>query len=223
MFRTEIAEIEPGEFPVVDTWHVLPLEIPEGGSKHDIRGRVIGPLSSYMSAVEWDKSRIVNLPIYKNTQRCQQEILKSVKITEEFPYDLPVVTVATRYDGDYCDQQRAQAVSVFHVWIDGTAVLLELDWCEGSMEDCSNPEWHLRASPLLPIRDGLGRLRKICHNPPMWENCCFYLYVIPPFLGSYLLGRGKRMISNVWQLEWGYTQHAEMMEALNQIIIIVWS
>ena len=133
IFRAEIAEIEPGEFPITDAWHALPLEIPEGGSKHDIRGRSIGLLTSHMSAVEWDKSRIVNLPIYKNTQRCQQEILKSVKITEEFPYDLPVVTIATRYDGDYCDQRRAQAVSVFCVWIDGTAVLLELDWCEGPM------------------------------------------------------------------------------------------
>ena len=42
IFRTEIAGIEPGEFPVVDAWHVLPLEIPEGGSKRDIRGRFIG-------------------------------------------------------------------------------------------------------------------------------------------------------------------------------------
>lgn len=223
IFRAEIAGIEPGEFPITDAWHALPLEIPEGGSKYDIRGRFIGPLCSYMSAVEWDKSRIVNLPVYKSTHRHQEEIPKSVKVSKEFPYAVPIVTVATRYDGYYCDQRRAQAVSVFHVWVDGTAVLLELDWCEGSIEDCANPEWHLRGSPHFTIKDGLERLWDSCRNQPMWQNCSFYLYVVPPFLGSYLLGRGKRIPSNVWQLEWGYTQHAEMMEALNQIITTVWS
>lgn len=222
IFRTEIAGIEPGEFPVVDAWHVLPLEIPEGGSKRDIRGRFIGSLSSYVSAVEWDKSRIVNLPVYKSMPRRQEEIPKSVKVSKEFPYAVPIVTVATRYDGDYCDQRRAQAVSVFHVWIDGTAVLLELDWCEGPIEDCANPEWHLRGSPRFTIKDGLEKLQESCRNRPMWENCSFYLYVVPPFLGSHLLGRGKKIPSKVWQLEWGYTQHAEMVEALNQIITTVW-
>ena len=167
IFRTEIAKIEPGEFPIMDVWHPLLLEIPKGGSKSDMRGRLIGPFSSSMNPVEWDKSRTVNLPIYKNTERYQQETLKSTKASRGFPYGVPVVTLATRYDGCYCDQRRAQAVSVFPVWLDSTSVLLELDWCEGPIEDCANPEWHLRASPRFPIEDGLDRLMVSCRNPPM--------------------------------------------------------
>lgn len=183
----------------------------------------MGPFSSYMSAEEWDKSRIVNLPIYKNTERYQQATLKSIKASKDFPYGVPVITLATRYDGCYCDQRRAQAVSVFPVWLDGTSILLELDWCEGPIEDCANPEWHLRASPRFPIKDGLDRLRVSCHNPPMWEDCSFYLYLIPSFLGTYLLGRGEKTSIRIWQREWRYTQHPKMVKALNQIIKTIWS
>ncbi len=67
VFRTEVAGIVPGEFPV-DAWHPLLLEIPEGGSKACISGRFPGLLvSSSVSPVEWDKSRVVCLPIYENT------------------------------------------------------------------------------------------------------------------------------------------------------------
>jgi len=221
VFGTEMAKTKLGEFPIMDTWHPLFLEIPEGGSKGDMRGRFIGSFSSPTSAVEWDKSRIVNLPAYKDTQRCQQEMLKSTKVSKEFP-NVPVITLAIRYDGCYCEQRRAQAVSVLPVWLDDTSVLLELDWCEGPIEDCSNAEWHLRASTRLPIRDGLDELRKSCRNPPIWENCCFSLYIIPPFLGSHLLGAGKRISSKVWQREWKYTQHGQVMAALNQIMATIW-
>lgn len=220
VFRTEIAGIVPGEFPV-DAWHPLLLEIPEGGSKACISGRFPGSLGSSVSPVEWDRSRVVNLPMYENTKRCRQETPRSVKALKEFPHTVPIVTIANRYDGYYCEQRRAQAVSVFAVWNDGASVLLELDWCEGSLEDCVSPEWHLRASSLLPIRDGLDRLRRVCRNSPMWEDCSFYLYVIPPFLGSYLLGRSKRIASKIWQEEWRYSQHAELMDASSQIITTI--
>ena len=112
-------------------------------------------------------------------------------------------------------------VSVFAVHTDGASVLLELDWCEGSLEDCVSPEWHLRASSFLTMKDGLDRFRRVCHNSPMWEDCSFYLYVIPPFLGSYLLSRGKRMTSKIWQEEWSYPKHAELMDASSQVIATI--
>ncbi|MFC1986336.1 hypothetical protein ACFLWC_05030 [Chloroflexota bacterium] len=112
-------------------------------------------------------------------------------------------------------------VSVFAVWTDGASVLLELDWCEGSLEDCVSPEWHLRASSFLKIRDGLDRLRRVCRNSPMWEDCSFYLYVIPSFLGSYLLVRGKSIASKIWQEEWSYPKRAELMDASSQVIATI--
>lgn len=221
VLRTEIVGIVPGEFPV-DAWHPLLLEIPEGGSKACISGRFPGLLvSSSASPVEWDESRVVSLPIYENTERYRQKTLGSVMASKEFPNAVPIVTIANRYDGYYCDQRRAQVVSVFAVWTDGASVLLELDWCEGSLEDCVSPEWHLRASSFLTIRDGLDRFSRVCRNSPMWEDCSFYLYVIPPFLGSYLLGRGKRIASKIWQEEWSYPKHAELMDASSQVIATI--
>jgi len=217
VFRTEVAEIVLGEFPI-DAWYPLLLEIPEGNSKKCISGRFLGPC---VSRVEWDISRVINLPVYKNTEGYDPETLRRVKALNEFPNTVPVVTVANRYDGCYCDQRRAQMVSVFPVWADGTSILLELDWYEGSLEDCCNPEWHIRASPRVSLKDGVDRLRRICRNHPMWEDCSFYVYVIPPFLGSHLLGSGNGDSSKVWQKEWRYSNHGDMLGALGKIVTTI--
>lgn len=215
-----IAEIVPGEFPI-DAWHPILLEIPDGGSTAHMSGRVPGLLSSSVSPVKRSRFRTINLPIYEDTKGYRLENLGRVKAWNRFSQAVPVVTLASRYDGYYCDQRRAQAVLVLPVWADGTSRLLELDWCEGPLEDCANPEWHLRASPPFQVKDGADRIREICRNPPMWEDCSFYLYVIPSFLGSHLLGKGNRTPSNVWQREWKYSEHAEMLNALNQIITTI--
>lgn len=216
-----VAGIVLGEFPI-DTWYPLLLEIPEGGSKACISGRFPGLLSSSVSRVEWDKSRVINLPVYKNKEGYGPETLRRVKASwNEFPDAVPAVTLANRYDGCYCDQRRAQMVSVFPVWADGTSILLELDWYEGPLENCANPEWHLRASPRLPIKDGVERLRRSCRNPPMWEDCSFYVYVIPAFLGSNLLGSGNGNSSKVWQKEWRYSNHGDMLNALDKIVTTI--
>jgi len=221
VFRTQVAGIVPGEFPV-DSWYPLLLEIPEGGSKACISGRFPGLLVGLpVSPVEWDKSRVVSLPIYENTERCRQKTVRGVMASKDLPDTVPIVTIANRYDGYYCDQRRAQVVSVLAVYTGGTSLLLELDWCEGSLEDCVSPEWYLQASSFLTIRDGLDRFKKVCRNSPMWEDCSFYLYVIPPFLGSYLLGRGKRMASKIWQEEWSYAKHSELMDASSQVIDVI--
>jgi len=217
VFETQIAGLVPGEFPI-DAWHPMFLEVPEGGSKTHIGGRFPAPLSSVLGPVTWDKSRLVSLPIYENTKEYPRNNPGGLETSKEFPSVVPVLTVANRYDGFYCDQRRAQAVSVFSVWVDGTSLLLELDWCEGSLEDGITPEWHLRSSPRLPVKDGLDRLTRSCCHPPMWEACSFYIYVLPSFLGSYVLGSGQRNPSTVWQQEWKYSEHAEMMHAFNRII-----
>ncbi len=220
VFEAEIAGLIPGEFPI-DAWHPLSLEIPEKGSKTHIGGRFPAPLSSFLSPVEWDMSRVINLPIYKNAKEYPQASLGGLRASKEFPSGVPVATVAARYDGCYCDQRRAQAASVFLVWVDGKSLVLEVDWCEGSLEDGINPEWHLRSSSPLPVREGLEGLRRTVCTPPAWEDCSFYLYVNPPFLGRHLLGEGEKIPSIIWQQEWRYSEHEEMMLALNRIMTTV--
>jgi len=217
VFRTEVAEIVLGEFPI-DAWYPLLLEIPEGSSKKCISGRFLGPC---VSRVEWDESRVINLPIYENTKRYQREALRSVEASKDFRYAVPDVTVAKRIGGYYCEQSRAQTVSVLPVWADGTSMLLELDWYEGTSEDCSNPEWHLQASPRVFLEDGVNRLRKICRNRPAWQDCSFYVYVIPPFLGSNLLGQGNENSNKVWQKEWRYSKHGDMLSALGKLMATI--
>ena len=218
---TGITDIVPGEFPV-DAWRPILLEIPDGGSKKHTGGRFpYLPGSSSNGGVKWDASRIISLPVYKNTEKFDLETLRGVRVRNDFPDAVPTVTLANRIDGCYCDQRRAQTVSVLPVWADGTSMLLELDWYEGPLEDCSNPEWHMRASPRISLQDGLDRLRRICRIRPVWEDCSFYVYVIPPFLGSNLLGRGNGNSNKVWQKEWRYSNHGDMLSALGKIVTTI--
>ena len=215
-----VAEIVPGDFPI-DAWHPILLEVPDGGSKKHIGGRFPWLSGSSVNRVKWDISRVINLPVYKNTEGYGPETLRRVKAWNEFPDAVPAVTLANRIDGYYCDQRRAQTVSVFPVWADGTSMVLELDWYEGALEDCCNPEWHMRASPRVSLEEGVDRLRRICRNRPMWEDCSFYIYVIPPFLGSNLLGSGDGNSSKVWQKEWRCSSHADMLSALGKIVTTI--
>jgi len=216
-----IADIVPGEFPV-DAWYPIPLGIPEGGSMKNIRGRFPGGFSvSPMSPMEQDGCRVVDLPIYQSMESYDLETLRGCDAWNGVPDTVPVLTLAVRYDGYYCEQRRAQAVSVFPIWANDTSMLLELDWCEGSLEDCITPEWHLRASPRVSLQDGVDKLRGICRNRPMWEECCFCLYVIPTLLGSDLLGQGKANSSKIWQREWKYSKHEEMLDALSRILTTI--
>ena len=216
----DIAEIVPGEFPI-DGWHPILLEILDGESKASMGGRFPGLLRPSMNHLKRDGSRVINLPIYENKKGHAPGTLRRVMDHNDFPDEVPAIIVANRYDGYYCDERRAQSASVFPVWADGTSMLLELDWSEGPLEDCSNPEWHVRTSPRVSIKDGADRLMRVCHNPPMWEACSFYLYVIPPFLGSYILGQSNSNSSKVWQKAWRYSNHAEMLKALDKIITTI--
>jgi len=146
----DITDIVLGQFPVY-AWHPILLEVPDGGSKKHISGRFPCLPGSSVNGVKWDISRVINLPVYKNTEGFGSETLRRVQAWDEFPDAVPTVTLANRIDGCYCDQRRAQTVSVLPVWADGTSMLLELDWYEGSLEDCSNPEWHMHASPRLSL------------------------------------------------------------------------
>lgn len=73
----------------------------------------------------------------------------------------------------------------------------------------------------LSIKEGIERLSKAAEYVPVWEDCSFYVYVIPPFLGSHLLGRGNGNSSKVWQKEWRYSNHGDMLSALGKIVTTI--
>lgn len=217
----EITAIVPGHFPI-DSWYPILLEVPDGGSKKHMGGRFPNLAGTSGNQVEWDSSRVINLPIYdENVKDYAPEALIRDKALNEFAESVPIITVATRYDGYYCDQSRAQSVSVLPVWADGTSMLLELDWYEGPLEDCNNPEWHIQASPRVLLKDGVDRLRFVCRRRPRWEDCLFYVYVIPVFLGSSLLGNGGENSSKVWQKRWKCANHGEILSALGKIVTTI--
>ena len=216
----QVTEIVSGEFPI-DARRPIFLEVPDGGSKKHISGMFSFLPGSSVNRVKWDISRVINLPVYKNIEGYDTETPSKVKAGDKFPDAVPVVTLANRIDGCYCDQRRAQTVSVLPVWADCTSMLLELDWYEGSLEDCSNPEWHIRTSPRVSLQDGVERLRKMCRNRPVWEDCSFYVYVIPASLGSNLLGRSNGNSHKIWQKEWKYSNHGDMLSALGKIVATI--
>lgn len=222
--KTEIAEIAPGEFPI-EAWGSFPLEVPETGFKKDMGGRIPSVFGLRLESTKWDNSRIVSIPRYKKAQKLHPKTVKRMLAPVKkgsFPENIPTVTLAVRTCGCYCDERRAQGVSVLPTWSDGTAVLLELDWCEGAAEDCVNPEWYLKASERLELKDGLHRLRQSCARSPSWEGCSFFLYFNPSFLGDYLLGRGRDIPNRTWQREWKYSEHETMMNGLDQVIDRIW-
>ncbi len=216
-----ITEIVPGHFPI-DSWHPILLEVPDGGSKKHISGRFPNLTGSSANQVRWDSSRVISLPVYTDgAKECEPCPLRNSETLRESAESMPCISVAARYDGYYCDQRRAQSVSVLPVWPDGTSMLLDLDWYEGSLEDCSNPEWVIQASPRVLLRDGVDRLRMACRRRPVWEDCLFYVYVIPAFLGTSLLGSGSENPSRVWQKAWKCANHGEILSALGKIVATV--
>jgi hypothetical protein len=217
VIKTESINAIPGEFPITE-WRSFPLEIPASGSEKHIIGRFPGGLHVEPTK---DVSQVINLPVYTGEDICDAGIF------ENFPTDLekvreiskvPVVSVATKTCGQYSDGRLLQSLSVLPIWKDGLSIVLELDWSEGnSMEDAVNPEWFIRASPTLPVKEGLQKLKKCFKLPPLAEKCSHYLYVNPSSLGTHVLGEGQECPSMTWPCAWKYEECEKMLNALDRL------
>lgn len=222
VIKTEWSKTVPGEFPITE-WRSFPLQIPsEEFSKH-----VLGRLNGGVKNGSQEDPEVIHLPVYVGEDICD------ARIFEELPHDparaeslakVPVVSVATKTCGE-CSSSgvQTQSLSVLPVWSDGTSIVLDLEWYEGDpMEGGVNPEWFIKASPKLSVKDSLQRLKESSGPCSIADkNCCCCLHVNPVSLGTHVLGEGCvnscSSASKIWPRIWKFETHEKMLNAIDKL------
>jgi hypothetical protein len=223
VIRTEWSETVPGEFPITE-WRSFPLQIPSDGFKKYILGSLPGGVRT--GDMEED-SEVVHLPVYVGEDICDARIFDEVSgdpaLAEELG-KVPVATIATKACGE-CSTSgvQTQSLSVLPVWSDGTSIVLELEWYEGDpMEGGINPEWYIRASPRLSVKDGLDKLKESYKPTSIADKrCCCCMHVNPISLGTHFLGEGHvapcSSPGNIWSRNWKFDTHEKALDAIGKL------
>lgn len=207
-----------GEYPV-DCWRPFLLEIPALGTKKDISGRTCHAFGVRMPSTPWDARRTIQLPHFSNGDRLPMESLKTVvrHWPEAVTDEMPCMAVAAKVTGYYSEDREAQSVAVMLVWGDGTARIVNLDWSEGSLEDCVTPEWFVQSSPLSNLRAATGEMERV-HGNVTWCRPSFHLYTLPDCLGNILPGTPADSAYRFWKREWRYADRSAMGKDLALLI-----
>jgi len=217
-----VSTIKPvrGEFPI-NGWKQYPLEVPREGCKRSITGRCLQAFGLTMEGPLWYLNRTIKLPLYPDSLlRLIEEDNKFLKVlVQEWKLfhvfdEIPVLSIAAGVAGCYCDFREFQTVTVLPIWHDSVGRILELNWAEGSLEDCVSPEWYLKSTPLLGLEKAVEEAKSFCDQELIWEDLSFFIYMTPPFMGNSL--RGERSKCDLWH-EWKYNQYSRWKEDLNFI------
>jgi len=208
-----------GEYPI-DAWKPLFLETPRDGHKKDIVGRMNSAMGISLENTKWNRNRTINLPIYSHTQNYDVERLKIViKHWHDigFPDDVPCLALAIKCRGFYSENREAQYITVLTIWSDAVARIISLDWCEGPLEDCITPEWHIETTPLLHLKSAIEKMQDL-HKNMSWNNPSFSIYTIPSCLSNGLHGKMVETSYSLWNQEWGYSNLDELKEDLDVLL-----
>lgn len=222
VIKGHFSEVVRGEFPLTH-YEAVPLQLPPGGSTSNMMQRFLRHPSVTEDGGFVD---IIHLPLYSaeslSDTRALEDSSKSRRPTRSGETAViaktPLLVIATRGCTSMDDGRYSQVVNVLPIWSDGTAVLLELDWCEGNpCEDCINPEWHLRASTGLLLDQGLAQFVDCSKMFPGWEKCRFHMYVIPSLLGGQILpDRREQGPSPLWPHQWTFATCDELRSAVHR-------
>jgi len=208
--KAEWSNIPIGEFPITE-WRTFPLEVPSARFKYHILGR----------SLDDGTSEVIHLPMYIGEDICDakifEDILEDPIKTKEVAM-IPAVTISTKFCGNYSstDGHLTQSVAVLPIWADGTSMVLELDWFEQTEENNNAPEWYIKASGKLSVKEGFGKIKE-CFKPYPLVNFCHYLYINPISLGTHVLGEGQEHPNKFWSREWKFNQHEMMSDALDRL------
>ena len=219
--RIALTGIASGEFPV-DDYHPVFLEIPKNDNKLDLSGRFNNNCSSRLDNSIWYHKRIISLPIYETNGNIGDndsfELLAQSWHHSLVPEEIPLLALSVKVKGSYCDEREGQYVLALLVFSDKTARLLELDWYEGPVEDCITPEWSIKSSYWLTLKDAVIKLRKICSKPTGLNNSIFSIFVNPLCLGEILTGDKNEARWAFWKCEWSYEKYSHFIENVNHIL-----
>jgi hypothetical protein len=209
---------QPGEYPI-DAWRPFPLEIPKGGSKTEILGRMCHAFGVAMSAEKWNLWRTVRLPLFKNDDDIGLEELGTVvrhwsQIGQD---DVPCLAIAVKRRGLYCEDREAQSITVLMVLGDAACRIVTLDWSEGPLEDCVTPEWCVHAGPIMDLASGRAELLRATGSLNL-EHQRMSLYTLPACLGRNLQGTPMQANYRLWKKEWAYDEPATMRSDLEGLL-----
>ena len=209
-----------GEFPI-DSYRPILLEIPKGGKKKNVAGRINRVFGTGMPDTNWKYGRTITVPIYYNNGDISVDKLSMIVRhwkAAQIPDEIPCIAIAVRARGYYCDERESQSLLVLVLWHDAVGKILDLDWAEGPLEDCITPEWYLKSTNLLSVGNSLNEIIRICQNTPTWENLEFSISVIPSCLGDSLQGKKKVAFQKAWQYEWKYQKHDDFIKDLDLVL-----
>ena len=213
-----ITGVSLGEYPI-DGWIKYFLEISKNGKREDLSGRS-NNAHSLNEGVTWNQRRTINLPTYTNIDNYdlnQLEFLIENWSEIGIPDDVPCLAIAIKCSGFYSDFREAQYVTVLTVWNDCIARITSLDWFEGPLDDCITPEWYMKHTSLLNLKDAFEILRHVYENTT-WDNPYFSIFPIPKCLGFCLKGKKSQTPYNQWDCEWKHTNYREFQSDLELIL-----
>jgi len=207
-----------GEYPI-NGWNPYYLEVSREGHKQDVTGRFNNAVSSRPIRSEWERNRVISLPLYSHIQDCDLESLKTIIKNWHYigiPEDVPCIALAVKCSGFYSDYREAKYITVITIWNDAVARIISLDWFEGPLEDCITPEWYAKNTPLLNIRTAFSKIQDI-YKDISWDNKTFSICTIPQCLGNCLRGTKEQASYKPWQFEWKYDDYSELKTDLSLI------
>lgn len=213
------------DFPV-SCWMPIPVEIPQGGSRSWYgacarAGSREDPRRSGNGTIHvprYRDARVVRGPRPPGTERGTHpgEVERLVAAT-------PVFALATRSHHIEADHSRFVAASVLLVWSSRIAVVVSLDGTEGvASEGAPSHEWHVSASPGLPIERALGELVSRSKVFPLDTGTPHSLYVMPAEVGTAVLGNDGIPMApapgsgSAWGGEWRFDRFEDLDAALQR-------
>ena len=213
--------IQQGTFPI-DTYHPIYLEVPRS-LKSDISGRSNYNTNSQYYKNKWKNGRIISLPIYREEGDLHEEALSEIlKLWNDsfIPKEIPSIAIATTITGGYSSEGRiGQYCVILNIWADHTARILELDWFEGPLEDCITPEWYIRTSELMTVKNSITRMREIHKIPPAWDKPVYTMFTIPSKIGVEFIGKWDDIEYGIWGKGLRYTEFDNLQIDLENILI----
>ena len=225
VIKTEWSETVPGEFPITE-WRSFPLQIPSDGFKKCILGSLPGGVRT--GDID-EKLELIHLPVYIGEDICDARTFEEATGSADGAGNLakiPVATIATKSCGE-CSSSgvQTQSLAVLPIWSDGSSIVLELEWYEGDpMEGNINPEWYIRASPKLSVKEGLKTLKGSSKPSSIADKrCCCCMHVNPVTLGTHVLGEGNMhpcsSTSNIWPRLWKFDAPERMLDAIDKLSV----
>jgi hypothetical protein len=219
------SELVRCDFPLAH-WLPVPVEIPPNGTRswYGTLGRSPAAERSVRAA-----AGVIHVPCYGEsrlldaspTPRSGHRVT-AIEV-ERLAAATPVFALATKSHRIEQDHTRYLCASVLLAWPSRIAVVVSLDGTEGvASEGAPSHEWHVSASPGMPVERALSELLRRSKVFPVDGGSPHSLFVMPAVVGRSLLGRDGIPLACApadgapWGAEWRFDGFEALEAALER-------